>query len=92
MDMIYLPKSNVVAEVYELLEKRDALGEAELASRDSFWQGMIYFRNGNYDSALEMFSRARIPDEIDEPLEHYITRTQEYLVHPERIPAGATKG
>jgi class 3 adenylate cyclase len=89
MDMIYLPKSNVVAEVYELLERRDALNDNEEASRDSFWQGMIYFRNGNYESALEMFSRARISDQTDAPLEHYISRTQEYLVHPERIPAGA---
>ncbi|MEM9280641.1 MAG: hypothetical protein AAGA96_02340 [Verrucomicrobiota bacterium] len=91
LDLIYFPKAKIVGEVYELLSYRDELSDAEEVSRDIFSRAMVYFRNGNYESALELFIEARTPNVTDQPLEYYIRQTQEYLVHPDRIPAEMEK-
>ena len=60
IEMVLIEEENVMTEVYELLDEKGQLGEADQKSRDLFWEGIIYFREGKYDLALEQFNAARL--------------------------------
>ena len=65
-------------EVYELLGEPQDLTPEELARRDLFWTGVIFYREKRLGDALQKFSQARPPgDEPDEPLEFYIQRVKQ---------------
>lgn len=62
-------------EVYELLgEPRDMTPE-DIARRDLFWTGVIFYREKRLDDALEKFSQAGAATTgPDGPLEFYLQR------------------
>ena len=65
-------------EVYELLGEPQDLTPEELARRDLFWTGVIFYREKRLVDALQKFSQARPPGpEPDEPLEFYVHRIKQ---------------
>lgn len=77
-------------EIYELLDESDRFSETELARRDLFWTGVIFYREGRYADALERFAQARRAAidyhgdttnsaTYDGPLEYYILRVERLL-------------
>lgn len=62
-------------EVYELLGEPRDLSAEDLARRDLFWTGVIFYREKRLDDALEKFSQARAATEgPDGPLDFYLHR------------------
>ena len=48
-----------------------------MANRDLFWQGVIYYRAGQFGDALKQFESARKnTPEDDGPLDYYIEATK----------------
>ena len=88
IDMVFMEEEDVLTEVYELLEEKGNLNDEHRKSRDAFWQGMIFFREGRHDAALESFTEAQVDGVDDAPLEHYIARVQDELVRSGEKPGG----
>ncbi len=62
-------------EVYELLGEPQDLTPEELARRDLFWTGVIFYREKRLTDALAKFTQARPPGpKPDAPLEFYVNR------------------
>lgn len=62
-------------EVYELLGEPRDLSPEDMARRDLFWTGVIFYREKRLDDALEKFSQARaVTDGPDGPLDFYLHR------------------
>ena len=65
-------------EVYELLGEPHDLSPEDLARRDLFWTGVIFYREKRLADALDKFSQARAATgEPDGPLEFYVRRIRE---------------
>ncbi len=65
-------------EVYELLGEPQDLTPEELARRDLFWTGVIFYREKRLADALAKFSQARpVNGQPDEPLEFYVHRIKQ---------------
>ena len=65
-------------EVYELLGEPQDLTPEELARRDLFWTGVIFYREKRLADALAKFSQARpASGKPDEPLEFYVHRIKQ---------------
>ena len=65
-------------EVYELLGEPHDLSPEDLARRDLFWTGVIFYREKRLADALEKFSQARNGNEVaDGPLDFYIHRIKQ---------------
>ena len=79
MEMFYDPDTEGMVEIYQLLGLKESFSADDETLRDHFWEGTIKFREGNYEAALENFSKARIPGKEDSPLEYFIRRTQEKM-------------
>ena len=78
-------------EVYELLALASEATDAELACRDCFWKGLVYFRERRWNEAFAEFNRARrahVP--LDEPLQWYLRRLEPLVLRmttePEPTP------
>ncbi len=71
LEMIYDPDENLMSEVYELLCRKEDMNEAARGRRDAYWQGVIHYRAGNYDSALKELARADETGRQDAPLAFY---------------------
>lgn len=63
-------------EIHELLSVRHGLSPERTRSRDHFWKGVIYYREKEWDKAVEEFSKARIPGLPDEALDFYVQRVE----------------
>lgn len=62
-------------EVYELLGDSRDLSAEDMARRDLFWTGVIFYREKRLDDALEKFSQARaVTVGPDGPLDFYLHR------------------
>lgn len=62
-------------EVYELLGESRDLSPEDMARRDLFWTGVIFYREKRLDDALEKFSQAReVTVGPDGPLDFYLHR------------------
>ncbi|MEO6870723.1 MAG: hypothetical protein ABI233_00715, partial [Chthoniobacterales bacterium] len=75
-------------EVYELLALAAEASESEIACRDSFWKGLVYFRERRWAEAFAEFNRARreeVPQ--DEPLQWYLRRLEPLVLHMTTEPA-----
>lgn len=72
MEMVYTQRLKQVSEVYELLGARGDLGEAELRSRDAFWQGVVQLRKGDVKQAAESFGKARREGHDDPALRYFL--------------------
>ncbi len=64
-------------EVYELLGGKSTLSEEQLAKRDAFWKGVLFFRKEQWEEALAHFRAAFSPGRHDGPLEFYIRRVEQ---------------
>ncbi len=63
-------------ELYEILATKHSLTPERERSRDHFWRGVIYYREKQWDKAIEELSRARIPGIPDATLDYYIRRVE----------------
>jgi class 3 adenylate cyclase len=65
-------------EVYELLGEPNDLTPEDLARRDLFWTGVIFYREKRLADALEKFSLARAATHgPDDPLDFYLNRIKQ---------------
>lgn len=79
MEMFYDPERDVMTEIYELLAMAGGLDEGGAERRARFWNGVILFREGRFEDALDELSQARRGGESDPPLEFFLARVQESL-------------
>jgi adenylate cyclase len=63
-------------EIYEILSPKHGLSTEREASRDHFWRGVIYYREGQWDRATEEFTKARLSGLPDPALDFYIRRVE----------------
>ena len=77
LEMVYDADKHVMSEVYELLGVSAGRTKQQVANRDLFWQGVIYYRAGQFGDAIKQFELARknTPEE-DGPLDYYIEATK----------------
>ncbi|MFO1440319.1 MAG: hypothetical protein U1F81_18505 [Verrucomicrobiaceae bacterium] len=71
MEMLYSPGGQPLGEVYELLAEKGTLPEADARARDAFWQGVVQYRQGDSDKALQSFQDARIEGREDAPVRYF---------------------
>ncbi len=65
-------------EVYELLGEPHELSPEDLARRDLFWTGVIFYREKRLTDALDKFTQARTAAKGDDgPLDFYINRIKQ---------------
>ncbi len=77
-------------EVYELLALAAEASAEEVACRDRFWTGLVYFRERRWAEAFAEFNRARRSDvALDEPLQWYLRRLEPLILHMATEPAPA---
>lgn len=86
MDMLYDPSLNLMSEVYQIVGLTEEATEADTARRDAFWQGVIHYRSGKYEEALEKFAEAQLPGRGDGPLQYFTDRCQHLLVEGAERP------
>ncbi len=78
-------------EVYELLALASDASAEEIACRDRFWTGLVYFRERRWAEAFAEFNRARRSDvALDEPLQWYLRRLEPLVLHMATEPAPAS--
>ncbi len=64
-------------EVYELLSLAEKATPEEIARRDRFWTGIVYFRERRWNEAWAEFDRARAANGApDRPLQWYLRRLE----------------
>ena len=85
LDLLQLSEAGAPAEIYELLARQGQFSIEEQARRDSFWKGVIYFREGRYSEALTMFRLGVGGEAPDAPLEFYLERTRYALSTPDAV-------
>lgn len=70
-------------EIYELLVLSDRATAEEIARRDQFWTGVVYFRERRWNEALAEFNRARGDrnGNSDRALEWYLRRLEPLCLH-----------
>ncbi|OHE77084.1 MAG: hypothetical protein A3F67_02330 [Verrucomicrobia bacterium RIFCSPHIGHO2_12_FULL_41_10] len=61
-------------ELYEILAPKDTLSSERERSRDLFWQGVIFFREQEWEKAVAAFASARISGLPDKVLDLYLER------------------
>ena len=77
LDFLRSAQAHERLEVYELLALADKANPEEMARRDRFWTGVVYFRERRWNDALTEFNRARSENgERDEPLQWYLRRLE----------------
>ena len=75
LELLRRRQGDAFLEVYELLGESKDLSPEELARRDLFWTGVIFFREKRLTDAMEKFSQARpADDKPDGPLNFYVNR------------------
>ena len=75
-------------ELYELLALATEASAEEIASRDYFWTGLVYFRERRWTEAFAEFNRARRPDsDKDQPLQWYLRQLEPIILHMATEPA-----
>jgi adenylate cyclase len=63
-------------ELYEVLAPAGGLSPERTRSRDHFWKGVIYFREKQWDRALDEFAKARVTGLPDPGLDAFVLRTE----------------
>ncbi|MCX6958024.1 MAG: adenylate/guanylate cyclase domain-containing protein [Verrucomicrobiae bacterium] len=61
-------------ELYEVLSPKQALSAERERSRNLFWRGVIFFREQEWDKAVEALTSARISGISDKALDLYLER------------------
>src|ERR1700746_1569276 len=74
-------------EVYEPLWLAAEAGPERVAQRDSFWSGVVLYREKRWAEAYTEFQKARgSEDEDDAPLQFYLRRLEPLLLQLTRSP------
>jgi adenylate cyclase len=74
-------------EVYEPLWPVAEAGPERVAQRDSFWSGVVLYREQRWAEAYNEFQKARRPDEEDDrPLLFYLRRLEPLVLHLTQWP------
>jgi adenylate cyclase len=77
-------------EVYELLSLAASAAVDEMARRDSFWTGVVYFRERRWNEAFAEFQKARKTNgQEDAPLQWYLHRLEPLCLKMSTEPAPA---
>lgn len=76
IDVIRTSGEKKRTELYEVLAPKHGLSPERERSRDSFWTGVLHYRKGEWDKAIESFSKARITGIPDPVLDYYIRRVE----------------
>ena len=63
-------------ELYEVLAPTGGLSPERSRSRDHFWKGVIYFREKQWDRAIDEFAKARVTGLPDPGLDAFVSRTE----------------
>jgi len=61
-------------EIFEVLAPKGGLSEERERSREHFWRGVLFYREGSFKKALEEFQQARITGLPDATVEFYLHR------------------
>lgn len=72
MEMLYSSNGQPQGEVYELLAEKGTLPEMDARARDAFWQGVVQYRQGDNNKALESFQNATVEGREDAPVRYFI--------------------
>ncbi|MFT5469900.1 MAG: class 3 adenylate cyclase [Verrucomicrobiales bacterium] len=80
MEMIFDSSIELMSEVYELVDLKAKLTEADEAARQQFWKGVILYREGRGEEALEIFSALFSESPNDRPLAYFTDRAQTNMV------------
>ncbi|MBE7493334.1 MAG: hypothetical protein HS117_00155 [Verrucomicrobiaceae bacterium] len=72
MEMLYTTSGQPQGEVYELLAEKGTLPEQDARARDAFWQGVVQYRQGESNKALESFQNATVEGREDAPVRYFI--------------------
>ena len=74
-----------VRERHEIYEPLTLVGDAtpeQIARRDSFWNGVVLYREKRWAEAYSQFQKARGPNEYDDaPLQLYLRRIEPLALH-----------
>jgi adenylate cyclase len=74
-------------EIYEPLWPAAEAQPEQLARRDSFWNGVVFYREKRWAEAYSEFQKARGPnDEEDAPLQLYLRRLEPLALHLAEVP------
>jgi adenylate cyclase len=74
-------------EIYEPLKLSGEAGPEEVARRDSFWNGVVLYREKRWAEAYSEFQKARGPNEQDDaPLQLYVRRLEPLALHLTQAP------
>jgi len=76
VDLLSARDSGLPVEIYELLGTKATITAVELARRDLFWDGIVFFREGLLEEASEAFDRARPVGRKDPLIEFYRERIE----------------
>ena len=69
-------------EIYEPLRLTTEATPEEIARRDSFWNGVVLYREKRWAEAYSQFQKARGPNEQDDaPLQLYVRRLEPLALH-----------
>jgi adenylate cyclase len=69
-------------EIYEPLVLADEASPEQIARRDSFWNGVVLYREKRWAEAYSQFQKARGPNEQDDaPLQLYVRRLEPLALH-----------
>lgn len=74
IELIRGKTANSREEIYELMAMKDVLSFEDLQKRDLFWKGIVYYREQQWDEALEYFQASLTLTASDAPVEFYIRR------------------
>lgn len=75
-------------EVYELLALAEKATPEEVARRDRFWTGVVFFRERRWNEAFAEFNRARGDNgQQDQPLQWYLRRLEPLCLNMATEPA-----
>ena len=78
LELLRRRQGDAFLEVYELLGEPKDLSPEDLARRDLFWTGVIFFREKRLADAMAKFTLARAPDNRpDAPLDYYVNRIRQ---------------
>ena len=76
-------------EIYEPLWLATEAKPEHLERRDSFWNGVVLYREKRWAEAYTEFQKARGPDaENDAPLQLYLRRVEPLALHSAETPSG----
>jgi hypothetical protein len=74
-------------EVYEPLWPAAEAGPERVAQRDSFWSGVVFYRERRWAEAYAEFQKARSSEtKVDPPLEFYLRRLEPLILQLTQSP------